>query len=81
MQAVNVTEFRNHLPLCLDRVKSGEELTLTSRGTVVARLMPDVNDAEKAREWLENIKKTCWVGDVTTPLDLPKDLYFRVFKP
>ncbi len=71
MQTVNVTEFRNHLPLYLDKVKSGEVLALTTRGSIVARLVPEVDESETARDWLAGVRKTCWVGDVTTPLDLP----------
>lgn len=71
MLTVNVTEFRNHLPVYLDKVKSGEELALTSRGTVVARLVPEIDESIRAREWLAGIRKTSFVGDVTTPLDVP----------
>lgn len=66
---VNVTEFRNHLPVYLDKVKMGEEVALTTRGTVVARLVPQVDESLKAREWLASISPSSWVGDVTSPLD------------
>jgi len=69
MQSVNVTEFRNHLPAYLDMVQSGEELALTLRGKTVARLVPEVDASLQAQEWLARIRKTSWVGDVTTPLD------------
>lgn len=70
MLTVNVTEFRNHLPVYLDKVKSGEELALTSRGTVVARLVPEIDESIRACEWLVSIRKTSFVGDVTTPLNV-----------
>jgi antitoxin (DNA-binding transcriptional repressor) of toxin-antitoxin stability system len=69
MIQVNVTEFRNHLPIYLSKVKGGEEVALTTRGTVVARLVPQVDESLKAREWLASISSKSWVGDVTTPLD------------
>jgi len=69
MLSVNVTEFRNHLPVYLDKVKSGEVLALTLRGKTVARLVPEVNESLKAQEWLALIRKTSWVGDVSSPLD------------
>lgn len=69
MLSVNVTEFRSHLPIYLAKVKSGEVLALTSRGKTVAHLVPEVDESLKAQEWLAQIRKTSWVGDVTTPLD------------
>ena len=69
MLSVNVTEFRNHLPAYLDKVKHGELLALTSRGKIVARLVPEVDESLKAREWLASIQAESWVGDITTPLD------------
>lgn len=69
MIQVNVTEFRKHLPAYLDKVSTGEEVALTSRGKVVARLVPEVDESLKAREWLAEIRAKSWVGDVTSPLD------------
>lgn len=69
MLQINVTEFRNHLPAYLDKVKNGEEVALTSRGKVVARLLPETDESLKAREWLAGIRATSLVGDVTSPLD------------
>jgi prevent-host-death family protein len=69
MIRVNVTEFRNHLPTYLDKVKTGEVVALTSRGTVVARLVPEGDESLKAREWLVSIRAKSWVGDVTAPLN------------
>ncbi len=70
MIRVNVTEFRNHLPTYLDKVRTGEEVTLTSRGKVVARLVPELDECERARKRLEEIRKTSWVGDVSSPVDV-----------
>lgn len=69
MLQVNVTEFRNHLPAYIAKVQAGTELGLTSRGKVVARLVPEVDESLKAREWLAGIRGSSFVGDVTTPLD------------
>ena len=70
MIQVNVTEFRNHLPTYLDKVKTGEEVALTSRGKVVARLIPELDECERARKRLDEISKTSWVGDVSSPVDV-----------
>ncbi len=68
MQAVKVTELRNNLPAYLNRVKKGEELLVTSRGKVIARLAP-VEDARlSAREQLTRLRGTCRLGDVVAPI-------------
>ena len=67
MLHVNVTELRNHLPTYLGKVKSGEEVAVTSSGKVIARLVPETNECGSARSRLEAIRKTSWVGDVVSP--------------
>jgi prevent-host-death family protein len=69
MMQVNVTEFRNHLPSYLDKVKRGEEIALTSRGKTIARLVPEIKECEAALNRLAEIRKNSWVGDVTSPVD------------
>ena len=68
MVEVNVTEFRNHLPEYLGRVKKGEEVMLTSHGKVVARMSPVVDESLSAREQLLLLRGKCRIGDVTAPL-------------
>ena len=41
MQTVNTTEFRQRLPNYLRRAEAGEEIRITPRGRVVARLLPE----------------------------------------
>jgi len=69
MIEVNVTEFRNHLPDYLGRVKQGEEVLLTSRGKVVARMSPVADECLSARERLVSLRDKCRIGDVVSPLD------------
>ena len=40
MKKVNVTELRQNLPAYLARVRRGERIKVTSRGTVIAELAP-----------------------------------------
>lgn len=67
MNSINVTDLRNHLPDYLKKVKAGEEVTVTWRGKIIARIVPVLDEAEEAREWLKMIRKTSWVGDVVSP--------------
>ena len=69
MTEVPVTEFRRNLPAYLRRVRGGEELLLTSRGEVVARLTPQRNVQESAREALRALRNHARVGDVLAPID------------
>jgi prevent-host-death family protein len=67
MILVNVTELRNHLPAYLVKVKTGEEVAVTLRGKVIARLVPEVDNCDAARKRLEAIRETSWIGDVVSP--------------
>lgn len=67
MIQVNVTELRNHLPTYLRKVKKGEEVTVTSRGKVIARLVPETDECHMARSRLQAIRSISWVGDVLSP--------------
>jgi prevent-host-death family protein len=69
MLNVNVTELRNHLPDYLKKVKSGEEVAVTSRGKVIARLVPEVDEALAARERLEALRTLSRIEDVVSPLE------------
>ena len=66
---INVTELRNHLPDYLRKVKAGEEVAVTSRGKVIARLVPEVDESLAARKRLMAMREKSWVGDVLSPLD------------
>jgi len=67
MNSINVTDLRNHLPEYMNRVKAGEEVTVTWRGRAIARIVPVLDESEEARVWLNKIRKTSWVGDVVSP--------------
>lgn len=68
MREVNVTELRNHLPAYLGSVQDGEELLITSRGKVIAKLVPVEDPRQRARETLRELRRRCRIGDVVSPL-------------
>ncbi|RNC67185.1 MAG: type II toxin-antitoxin system prevent-host-death family antitoxin [Desulfuromonadales bacterium] len=70
MREVNVTDLRSHLPAYLGEVQAGEELLVTSRGKVVARLVPVRDERAAARERLVELRSKCRVGDVVSPLEV-----------
>ena len=70
MQQIPMTDFRQHLPTYLNRVISGETFQITVRGKVVARLEPEVDEIEAARQRLQALRAQSFVGDLLSPLDL-----------
>ncbi|MFH0724970.1 MAG: type II toxin-antitoxin system prevent-host-death family antitoxin [Pseudomonadota bacterium] len=68
MIQVSITELRNHLPEYMNKVKAGEEVAVTSRGKVIARLVQEADECRAARQRLEDIRKDSWVGDVLSPI-------------
>ncbi len=69
MRTVSVTELRQHLPAWLKKVEAGEEVRVTSRGRVIARLMPERNPQDVALKRLETLRGTVIVGDILAPID------------
>ena len=69
MVKVNVTELRANLPSYLGKVRKGEEITVTSRGCVIARILPDRGGSQAAREKLAALRKKCRIGDVISPIE------------
>ncbi|MSQ71816.1 MAG: type II toxin-antitoxin system prevent-host-death family antitoxin [Betaproteobacteria bacterium] len=64
---VNVTELRQNLPAYLAEVQRGKEIAVTSRGRVIARIVPGGDPHREAQERLLAIRKHCYVGDVLSP--------------
>lgn len=68
MIEVNVTDLRSRLPEFLDRANRGEEVRVTRRGKVIARLMPPSDRRRAARLELEVLRSEATIGDVESPL-------------
>jgi prevent-host-death family protein len=59
LSEIGAFEAKNTLSALLERVKNGEEITITLRGTPVAKLVPANPgiDREKARAAAEGLRK------------------------
>jgi prevent-host-death family protein len=68
MLSIGISEFRAKMNLILQKVQNGEVVTLTSRGTEVARLVPPDFAQAAARQELDRLRQTAIVGDVLSPL-------------
>lgn len=69
MIKVTVTTFRKHIPDYLGKVRLGEDIALTSRGKVIARLVPPADERQSALEQLAALRAASHIGDVVTSLD------------
>jgi prevent-host-death family protein len=69
MFAVNITEFRKHLPEYLKKIQQGEEIQITNRGKIIARVVPENDAAEAARKRLFALRGKGYLGDVISPLE------------
>ncbi len=71
MLEVTVTTFRKHIPDYLGKVRKGEDISLTSRGKVIARLVPPVDERQSAREQLAALRSsTYFIDDIISPIDV-----------
>ncbi len=68
MRTVSVTELRKQLPSYLKQAQQGEELLVTSRGRVIARILPSEDMRQSAKAKLQEFRKRCRVGDVVSPI-------------
>jgi prevent-host-death family protein len=64
MEEVKVTELRQNLPEYLAKVKRGERVRVTSRGKVIAEIVPpptqnDSEEVARARELLKRSVVRC----------------------
>jgi len=71
MTTVNITELRQHLPDYLKQVQQGEEITITSHGKTIARIVPNRQDdqREAALKRLTALRGKMIVGDIHAPLN------------
>ena len=69
MESIGVSKLRENMVLFLNKVRQGESITITSRGTEIAMLIPIKKKKEVARNALKELRKTAVVGDVVSPID------------
>lgn len=69
MTTVNISEFRAHLVKYLQKANGGETISVTSHGRVLATVAAPEDARAKAREELESLAGTAWLGDVVSPID------------
>jgi len=68
MKTVSISELRANLLKYLSEVQCGNRIEVTSKGTVLATLVPPVGEVEAARARLTELAATARVGDVIAPV-------------
>jgi prevent-host-death family protein len=69
MESVGVSKLRENMVVFLERVQQGESITITSRGTEIAMLVPIKNKMETSKNALKQLRKSAFVGDVVSPIE------------
>ncbi len=72
MKTVGIRELKNRLSEYVRMVQSGERVTVTNRGVVVARLVPPDAEAETAEEALRHLARA---GEIRVGKPNRPDLY------
>lgn len=68
MIEVTVSDLRKNLQRYLNRVAHGEEVRITRRGEVIARVVGSDGAAAEARDALASLHRVSVIGDVTSPI-------------
>jgi prevent-host-death family protein len=69
MQIVNISDFRANLLKYLEKANSGEQISVTTNGKLLATIIPPVQQKELARKQLQELAATAKIHDVTSPVD------------
>jgi prevent-host-death family protein len=69
MQTVNISELRANLLKYLEKANSGEQISVTSNGRLLATIAPPVNQKQLARKQLDELAENAKLHDVISPTD------------
>jgi prevent-host-death family protein len=69
MKNVSISELRANLLQYLTRVQQGEHIGVTSKGIVMATLVPPPAEREAARARLATLAGTAVIHDVLSPIE------------
>lgn len=69
VESIAVSELRANLMKVLKIIEQGYSLNITSRGRVIAQLIPPEDSIKMAKEKLSKIRKTAKIHDVLSPIN------------
>jgi prevent-host-death family protein len=73
MHTINISDFRANLLKYLEIANSGEQISVTSNGKLLATIAPPINQRELARQQLQTLASTAKIHDITDPTDCEWD--------
>jgi len=73
MQTINISDFRANLLKYLEKANSGEQISVTTNGKLIATITPPINKKQEAREQLAQLAKNAKIADVVTPTNTEWD--------
>jgi len=68
MQPIAISELRTNLMRIKKTIEKGSSVSITSRGRVVAKLVPPEESIKLAEQKLEGVRKSAKVHDVLSPI-------------
>ena len=74
MLTINISDFRANLLKYLETANSGEQISVTSNGKLLATIIPPVNQKEQARQKLKELASSAKINDITSPIDSDWDV-------
>ena len=69
MTTIAVSELRANLMQVLEQIKQGSQIQITSRGKVVAQLVPANEAQEQAKIALKHLAEDAKIGNMVDPID------------
>ena len=69
METIAVSKFRANMMKVLKEIEIGTFINITSRGKVIAKLVPPDSIRVNAKNKLKEISKTAVLHDVISPID------------
>ena len=69
METIAVSKLRANLLKVLKEIRLGAKINITSRGKVIAKLIPPDYTVENARKKLNEISKTAILNDIVSPVE------------
>ena len=73
MHTINISDFRANLLKYLEIANSGEQISVTSNGKLLATITPPVKQKELAKQQLKTLAAQAKIHDVTSPTDCEWD--------
>ncbi len=73
METINISDLRSNLLMYLEKANSGQQISVTTNGRLIATITPPISQKELAKKQLQELAKTAKIHDVTSPIDEPWD--------